>query len=379
MAIQKVAHVTSVHLPIDTRIFHKECKTLQKAGYQVVLIVPHHADEVIDDVQIRAVPKPKGRMERMVRTVWQVYQAALREKAQVYHFHDPELIPVGLLLKLKGKKVIYDVHEDLPRQILSKEWIPKWLRKGISFAAEILEGLGARFFDKIITVTPTIAVRFPADKTVMVKNFPLVDEWAVDSPMPYAKRPKRVAYVAGGITVHRGLREMVQAMGTLQEELETRLVLAGKISPPALRNESLTGWDRVEEVGFLDRTGVRELLSRVRAGLVTHHPIVNYVDSLPVKMFEYMAAGIPVIASRFPLWREFIEGRECGICVDPLNPLEIANAIEWLMEHPEEARGMGENGRKAVLEMYNWDVEAGKLLSVYKEFSTQMYEFEPMM
>jgi hypothetical protein len=159
-----VVHLSSVHPPFDTRIFHKECKTLAAAGLETVLIVPHDRVCVVDGVRIQAVPKPRNRRERMLRTVWQIYRAAVRERARIYHFHDSELIGVGLLLKLRGKKVIYDVHEDLPRQILSKQWIPKWLRKSISLAAEAVEGLGALLFDRIVAVTEPIANRFSAQK-----------------------------------------------------------------------------------------------------------------------------------------------------------------------------------------------------------------------
>jgi glycosyltransferase involved in cell wall biosynthesis len=365
----KVVHLTSVHPPFDTRIFHKECKTLAQAGLETVLIVPHDRVEVVDGVRIQAVPKPRNRRVRIMRTVWQVYRAAVRERARIYHFHDSELIGVGLLLKLRGKKVIYDVHEDLPRQILSKQWIPKWLRKGISLLAEAVEGLGALLFDRIVTVTEPIAGRFDARKTVVVKNFPIVEEMVVESPSPYAERPPSATYVAEGITVIRGLREMVQAQSLLPDELQAQLVFAGKISPPAMREnvQVLPGWEHVQEVGYLDRQGVRDLLGQVRIGLVAHHPIVNYLDSIPVKMFEYMAAGLPVIASNFTLWREFVEGNQCGICIDPLDPTAMAEAIRWLLEHPDQAEQMGENGRKAVLTRYNWQAEARHLLTAYGE------------
>ena len=118
-------------------------------------------------------------------------------------------------------------------------------------------------------------------------------------------------------------------------------------------------------LGFLDRVRLREVLSRSVAGLVTLHPVINYIDALPVKMFEYMSAGIPVIASDFPLWREIITLNDCGLLVDPLNPVAIAEAIDYFINHPEDAERMGMNGRRAVEKLYNWTHEGQKLLAFY--------------
>jgi glycosyltransferase involved in cell wall biosynthesis len=108
-------------------------------------------------------------------------------------------------------------------------------------------------------------------------------------------------------------------------------------------------------------------MRRSLAGLVLLHPVINYLDALPIKMFEYMSAGLPVIASDFPLWREIIEKNECGLCCDPLKPEKIAEAVQWVLDHPQEARIMGENGRRAVIEKYNWESEGKKLVKLYED------------
>lgn len=132
---KKIVHLSSAHPCFDIRIFVKECKTLAQQGYEVVLVVPHDQDEVVDEIKINSVAKPKGRRERMFKTALGVYRAALKEDADLYHFHDPELIPFGIMLRVRGKKVIYDVHEDLPRQILTKPWINPFLRRILSVCA----------------------------------------------------------------------------------------------------------------------------------------------------------------------------------------------------------------------------------------------------
>src|SRR6476469_5707469 len=126
-----VVQLTSVHFADDLRII-KECRSLAGAGYQVTLIAPHPSDEITGGVQIRGVPVVEGRLRRMTLTVWRTYREAVRQRADIYHFHDPELIPVGLLLKARGKKVVYDAHEAYPQKILCKSWIPIKLRPVVS-------------------------------------------------------------------------------------------------------------------------------------------------------------------------------------------------------------------------------------------------------
>jgi glycosyltransferase involved in cell wall biosynthesis len=312
-------------------------------------------------------PTPKNRLSRILGSTLRACILATREKADLYHFHDPELIPVGLLLRLLGKRVVYDVHEDLPRQILSKYWIPRILRGVVAKAAALAEWVAAKAMSGIVAATPAIARRFPPHKTVAVQNFPLLSEFALGEGTPYRERPMWVAYV-GGITAIRGAVEMVRAMEHLPEDLGARLVLAGTFSPPELVAEvrKLPGWSYVDFLGWQGRDGISRLLRRARVGLVVLHPVTNYLDSYPVKLFEYMAAGIPVVASDFPLWREIVEGEQCGLTVDPLDPKAIAEAVRWLLEHPEEAEEMGKRGRKAVLAKYNWEREAEKLLDLYR-------------
>ena len=82
-------------------------------------------------------------------------------------------------------------------------------------------------------------------------------------------------------------------------------------------------------------------------------------------MFEYMSAGLPVIASNFPKWKNIINETNCGICVNPENPDEIAKAIEFIMTHPKKAKEMGQNGRKLIEKKYNWSIEEKKLNIIY--------------
>jgi glycosyltransferase involved in cell wall biosynthesis len=366
----KVAHLTSVHAPLDTRIFYKECGTLAEAGYEVVLIAPHERDEIFDKVRTRAVPKPKNRADRMTRTAWQILSMALEEEAEIYHFHDPELIPVGLLLRLLGKRVVYDAHEDVPKQILSKHWISPQLRAGLAQAVNIIERLCALSFDGIVAATPAIAKRFPSKKTVFVQNFPIVSSQVSHQFSSYVTRSPIIAYVDGGMTAIRGIKEMVEAMRLVPASLGAKLVLAGSFDPE-LESEirNMQTFDGVEFLGWQSPEKVRDLLGEARAGLVLYHPVPNHVEAQPTKLFEYMCAGIPVVASDFPLWRDIVEGTGCGLLVDPLDPKAIAGAIQWLLEHPKESEAMGMRGLHAVQSQFNWHSEGDKLLNLYRTIS----------
>jgi glycosyltransferase involved in cell wall biosynthesis len=370
--MKKICHLTSVHPPFDIRIFHKECKTLSKAGYQVVLVAPHDREEEVEGVRIRALPKAKNRLDRMTQTQLQLHKEAIREDADIFHFHDLELLPVGLLLKIRGKRVIYDVHEDYSQALLSREWIPPWLRRRVARLVRLGERLGAKFFDGVIVATPHIAKRFSPIKTVTVQNFPFLNKPTRNTVIPYHQREEIVAYV-GVVSALRGAKEMLQAMALLSHRPNARLRIAGIFSPVGLEDEArkLAGWDRVDFLGWQSHEEAMAMLGEARMGLVLFHPVPNHIEAQPNKLFEYMSAGIPVIASDFILWRRIVEEAHCGLLVDPLNTKAIAEAIQWLLEHPTEAEEMGKRGQKTVREHYNWDVEAQKLLKSYERIIGQ--------
>jgi glycosyltransferase involved in cell wall biosynthesis len=361
----KICHISTVHPVDDIRIFEKECQVLYKAGYLVYFIVPHDRNEKIRGIEIIALPRPKNRLARAVKNGFKAYRKAMEIKAEVYHFHDPELIPVGFLLSLHGKKVIYDVHEDAPKTIMNKEWIPFFLRQIIALAFRKFENWNARRMNILITATPTIRNRFLSFKckAIDINNYPRRSEF-YDVLLSRKQKERSVCYI-GTIDRYRGIVEMTQAV----EKTDAKLLLAGTFAQTSHRNlvTQLTGWKKVEELGQLDRLGVARVLGRAMAGLVLIHPRSNYLDSLPIKMFEYMSAGLPVIASDFFLWRKIIEENRCGLCCDPLNPDEIAGAIQWILNHPQEANSMGENGRKAVMEKFNWESEGKKLIEAYRD------------
>ncbi|RPF54207.1 glycosyltransferase family 4 protein [Aquisalibacillus elongatus] len=359
----KVCHLTSVHQYNDIRISIKECKSLVDSGYNVTLIAPNTKETDFQGIKVHGLTNfSKSKVKRIRNFTKKVFQAAINVDADIYHFHDPELIPVGLKLKRRGKKVVYDVHEDVPRQILTKYWIPKLLRRLLSVIFEKYENKSSKKFDALVTATPFIDNRFDkiGCKTINVNNYPKLNE--LHSPSSELPKDIAVSYI-GGITKSRGIEIIVSGM----ENVKGSLFLAGNFSNNQLYESisNYNGWSNVNYLGQIDRNKVKEVLSKSVAGLVLFDPSPNHINAQPNKMFEYMSAGIPVIASNFPLWKEIIEENNCGICVDPLNVNQVAEAIQWVTDNPTQAKQMGMNGREAIEKYYNWEQESEKLLDLY--------------
>jgi glycosyltransferase involved in cell wall biosynthesis len=361
----RVVHLTSAHPPDDPRIFVKECRTLARAGYDVHLVAPQAGDDVRDGVRRWGLAARPGsnRLVRMSWTVLLAYRRARSLRAGLYHFHDPELIPIALLLARAGTPVVYDAHEDLAADILDKPWIARRLRRPLARAVGLFERAAAARFAAVVAATPAIAERFAngRGRVVTVNNFAEPGEFADLAPGA-ADRERAVCFV-GNISEIRGIETMVRAIA----RTDARIVLAGRFAPADLpeRLQGLPGWSQVVVRGQVGRPEVVEIMARAMAGVVLFQPLANHVRSQPTKLFEYMAAGLPVIASDFPRWREIVEGSACGLCVDPEDPVAVADAIRWIVDHPQAARKMGENGRRAALTTYTWTTEAAKLTSLY--------------
>jgi glycosyltransferase involved in cell wall biosynthesis len=270
------------------------------------------------------------------------------------------------MLKRKGKKVIFDAHEDLPNQIKSKHYLNKQSKKVLSFLVTNYEKYACSKFDAIVAATPFIRDKFLKinKNTVDINNYPKLEEFEL-SDNNYQKE-LQVCYV-GGISEVRGINEMVTAIDLA--DTNVKLVVAGNFVGNNLEAQvkALNGWNKVDFLGYLDREGIKNTISSSIAGLVVLHPTNSYLDSLPVKMFEYMAAGVPVIASNFPLWKTIVEETNSGICVNPLDAKEIAKAIDFLINNSEVAERMGNNGKKLVNEKFNWRVEEEKLFKLYTD------------
>ncbi len=353
----KVCHLTSAHPQEDIRIFHKECASLAAAGYKTYQIACGTRYKKFGVRQVGIGEPATGRLKRMLGTSRKVYLVALKLDADVYHFHDPELLPYGLKLKRRGKTVIFDSHEDVPGQIMDKYWIPKLLRKLVSGMYRKYETHVVKRLDAVVAATPHIAEKFKgrAKRVVTVNNYPKLDD-VIFHDSPFSGREAVVCY-AGGIDENRGEKIMKQAMKKVPGEL----IIAG--------DHAVEKQGNVSYVGRLDRPGVNELYGRSVAGLCILKPIENYFYSQPIKMYEYMAAGLPFVCSDFPGWRKVAEESGGGVLVDPEDNDAIRKAITELLTDREKAQEMGRSGRAYVTEYCTWAREEEKLLALYKELS----------
>jgi glycosyltransferase involved in cell wall biosynthesis len=376
--MHRVVHVAIDHLALDVRVFAKEARTLAAAGYDVHIVTtrgPGTRDGVqFHDIHTGGARRPASGLARRlvdrVERLWRTYRVARALQADVYHLHEPLLIPLGLLLRRGGARVLFDAHEDF--ELVAARFARAgrgavWLRR---FAYRLLALMARRNFDGVIAATPSILARYPGVRTALVRNFPELRELHVPDATEYRGREAVVAYV-GGISRARGLSEMLDAIEQVPNGLGASLHVAGRFMPAALEREaqSRPGWARTTFHGWLDRDAIAILLAQARVGLLILHPDANHIESLPIKLFEYMAAGIPVIASDFPLWRSIIGEAGCGLLVDPLDVAATARALVWLLEHPADAEAMGDRGRKAVRERFNWSTEGTVLRDLYEELA----------
>lgn len=334
----------------------------------MVLIAPHDRDEAVDGVRLRHVPKPRGRLARMLGTTLRVGRAALAEKADLYHLHDPELLPVGRFLRLLGKRVVFDMHENLPKAMLSKPWAPGWLRPPLSCCCRLAERMLLGPLPVVFAETSYEADYPWVRSSRVVLNLPVLPE------LPDASdkhRAPTLGYV-GGVSADRGSQLTLEALSLLKASglevgfecvgpatAEHAEELAAQVARSALRG--------FRAYGRMPASEAWRVMARCHIGLAVLKPLPNFVESFPTKMFEYMAMGLPVIVSDAPLYRGVVESAGCGLCVDPDDARALADAIRTLVEDPAEATAMGRRGQQAVRERYNWDSEFEKLQALYRE------------
>ena len=362
----KVCHMTSAHDSTDTRIFYKECRSLAAAGYEVYLVVAGESREEAGVHVVGLGTAPKGRPERMTKFARRVYKRALALDCDVYHFHDPELMPYGMKLAKKGKKVIFDSHENYVAQIACKPYLPRWVAKPASAIYKAYETHCVRRFSAVIgtcTFDGKNIFEGRARRTVFIENYPILSEFgSLEAIAPSERIESDICYT-GGLTEENGIGYLSDAAA----ELGVRLLLAGWFEPEELERETLAKSDCIRYLGAVDRQTVLRILAGTKIGArISLDEGQNYsCDTFGNKVHEYMLAGIPALVSDSPFEKRMIDTYQFGLYVDPCDTEAIKAAIRRLLDDPDYARQLGENGRRAALERFNWTTQETALLELY--------------
>jgi glycosyltransferase involved in cell wall biosynthesis len=370
----KVCILSSVHPCFDVRIFQKQARSLAEAGYEVSLAaIADFQEGLVDGIRVLGLPQPSSRLLRPANW-WRILRLSLHERADIYHFHDPELLLLAGLIKLLTKRpIVYDVHENYPQDILTKEWIPAPLRRLVSSLFRVFEDTVVRGVDGVVVVNRHLEGRFGGKaRVVRVANYYRLDTHA-NSKRDTDRREAggRPYFVyAGRVSDDRGIYECLQALESLGED-GVEILCAGRIGHVAngqLRALLEHGHTDVpfKYLGLLPYEAIPPLFEGALAGLLCFQPTPNNVLGTPNKLFEYMSAGIPVIASDFPFIREVVVEADCGLLVQPDDVDQIASAMARLLHDPQDATRMGQNGLRAAREKYTWQAEEKKLLSLYE-------------
>jgi glycosyltransferase involved in cell wall biosynthesis len=366
-----VCHLTSVHQADDTRIFLRECATLSAAGYDVSLVAPDAVTRRIDGIQVIGVPGSGGsRVRRIALTTGAVYRQAARLKADIYHIHDPELLPAAVLLRRRGRPVIFDVHEAICDQIKMKDWLP--LNLWIAKIYAVIDRLSAQFLP-LVLAEDSYSLNYSrfTNNFVVVRNMPDISFFNQFLVPDRGERAAGIFYV-GGVTSQRGIEVMLHALAHLDARgVDAVFHCVGPADPKFIEQLTSAPPSRriSRRVRFYGRLGLKEaftIAKTCRVGVALLQPMPNYVNSYPTKIFEYMAVALPVVTSNFQLYRDVVEKYGAGVCVDPTNPSAVADVLETLLRDPHTSRAMGRKGRRAVEDTFNWAAESRKLLSFYE-------------
>ena len=365
----KVCHLTSVHPRNDVRILHRECQSLAKEGYDTTLVVADGlGEQFINGVYIKDVGTPSNRFSRIFFTTWKVLEAGRKSNADVYHFHDPELFCVCALLSLSGKKVIFDIHENIIEQIKDKFWLPKVLRFFAAFLFQIFNKLATRLFAIVIAEHSYASIYsrwYSKYRVTTVLNYPKLD--SLNTFKSFDRSGNEFFYI-GGVSNQRGLDVILEACSLLdQREINFKVHFVGAVSDKNEINKYPNLKNKVVFYGRMDLLEGYIISQQCIAGLAVLKPLANFVESFPTKIFEYMSIGLPVISSNFELYKKVVIDNNAGVCVDPTSPTDIAEAMLLFINQQLDVKTLSKQGLKSAKEKYSWQSEEKKLLNLYDE------------
>ena len=371
--MKKVCHVISGYFRNDARIFQRQCKSLQTAGFEVCLLTNDgKSEETLDGINIYSCKGFwKSRLKVLLFAKQQFYSKAVEVNADIYQIHSPELISLGIALKRLGKIVIYDAHEDLPRHILEKEWIPAFMRKITSMVIEVFMNKSLAKYHEIISPHSHVVkqLRTINNNVSLITNFPIINSTVNVNLGDYLKRENIMCYT-GTVYEYSNQEFILNAIVNIPG---IRYEIAGYIGDAHFKSLSLHRvFNRVKFWGRIPWSQMRNFYDKSIIGLVIYDYKLNLGYKLGSfgtnKLFEYMEAGLPFICTDYDLWKDVIDKHNCGIYVQPNNSKQIENAINYLINNKEIAYNMGQNGKRAVIQEYNWQSEEKKYISIYNKY-----------
>ncbi|MDO6657208.1 glycosyltransferase family 4 protein [Anaerobacillus sp. 1_MG-2023] len=372
--MKKVCVITSIHSPYDGRIYHKQCKSLKRAGYDVVLIAPEPEVAESEEIPLITFKRPSGVKERL-KSTFHLYKLAKKTKADLYHFHDPELMIVGVMIEVFLKKpVIYDVHEHYPNTIMGREYIPSLVKVPMKYAYVGIEKLALMKISGVIYTTEEIGRRYRRYNGCKIENYPLKQMF----PEASKEKNKNQLIYLGGITKIRGVLQLLEGFGEVVKKApDAKLLFLGSFESTAFKDEvdqliNKLGIDL--NVTFISRVPYEQIsayVERSAIGVLPYLPYPNHLVALPNKLFEYMAASNAIIASNFSHYAKVIENSQGGLVINPEDPKDIAMKLNQLLSSPSKTKELGENARRAFENTYNWSCEEKKLLEFYHAIFTR--------
>ena len=373
----RVCIISSVHTALDNRVFYREARTLKCAGYEVTVAAVHpRQSDSRHGIRIVGLPKV-SRWKRPVlwHRLWKVIHET---RAEIIHFHDPELLLLGIVLRFTtGKRTIYDVHESYPEFIAVKDYMPAPVRRLLAWLFRYLEPALACFQSGLIFADDEIARSFSSirkTKTTLF-NFPSVELIKAGSTDGSGAGPSvetpTVIYL-GGLERNRGSHLMIEAFSRLRRQCtNVRLLLVGHFMPPSLKDEFLEHArerNLEESITIIGRVPFEEIghyLRESTIGWVTWQAVPKNCKNIPTKLFEYMAYGLPIVSSDLPSTSPFVKSGKNGFLVRANDPEAHATALAKLLADTTLAANMGRDGRRRVESDYNWTAMEVRLLRLY--------------
>ncbi|TDT43470.1 glycosyltransferase involved in cell wall biosynthesis [Halospina denitrificans] len=365
----KACHISSVHPANDPRIRLKQIDSLANNGFDITFITGDTDAKESDTITIKRVsPGRKKRLTRMLLTSPKVIWAAFKEKPDIYHFHDPELLPWAWLLLLTRKPIIYDIHEDYYTSVSQKSYLPVWARFVLAFLTYFFEKLLSYPFTHVIA-EKYYSERFPRAHEIL--NYPQTQK--LQKKLAHNPESTRLLYT-GTISTDRGALIMAELVRQIPDYSITAVGRCPQDLAKEIRMKAGGGSFRFHLPAEGRYVPFDEIVTYYSeewlAGLALFPDTHHYRQKQLTKFFEYMAVGLPIIASDFPVWRRFIVEQGIGICVSPNDIKSIADALSWLRDHPEKAKSMGARGKSLAQELYNWSSQERALVKLYNSLLT---------